>query len=207
MMLNLSRLVAHVLVAVGCMAADSPSCLIQSKQVGSLRVGMTVRVARQVLRGVVFELAEDADHMTMQTVTRGGAKIMDLYLDADETNLEKARIALIRVYDPQCATVKGIHPGSLLLEIEKQYGQLIRLERTEVESREYAEFEKVPSWLSIQSGNGEAGVYLKKKRCAESFVTNAKANSLWVSGERTSTRFFLNDAECNVAEEAVVKNQ
>lgn len=52
---------------------------------------------------------------------------------------------------------------------------------TESESREYAQFARQPSWLDVQVGNGEAGVYAKDKRCTERYVPAARIGSLWVS--------------------------
>ncbi|HYW45417.1 MAG TPA: hypothetical protein VE959_21320 [Bryobacteraceae bacterium] len=42
-------------------------------------------------------------------------------------------------------------------------------------------FEKQPSWLDIQVGNGEAGIYPPGKRCTTSYVPSAAVVSLWVS--------------------------
>lgn len=53
-----------------------------------------------------------------------------------------------------------------LADVEKRYGKLLRLERTKIESREYAGFEKLPNWMFLQTGHGEAGFYPKGKRCA-----------------------------------------
>jgi hypothetical protein len=103
---------------------------------------------------------------------------------------------VIRVYDVHCSTAEGIHPGALLAEVEKHYGKLLRLEQTETESREYAEFERLPNWMNLQAGNGEAGVYTKGSRCAYRYDPSAKVQSLWVAGPRKSNRFFENDSSC-----------
>ena len=196
--LRSSTLLANLLAGATCLAAQNSDCLIQSRQAGPVRVGMTIDQARHVLRGATLELAEDADHMTILTVSRAGHRLLDLYPDADEPRTERASVIVIRVYDPNCATGEGVHPGAPLAEVEKRYGKLLRLERTEAESREYAEFEKLPSWLDVQAGYGGAGLYADGKRCAYRYAPEAKIESLWVSKPRTSTRFFLNDAECDV---------
>ncbi len=159
---------------------------------------MTLNQATQVLHGATFQPAEDADHMPILTVMRDGTRVMDLFTDVDEPRKDRAKIELIRVYDSKCVTAEGVHPGMPLAEVEKRYGKLLRLERTDVDSREYAEFEKLPNWIDLQAGNGEAGVYPKNMRCASAYVPTAKVESLWVSHPRTNTRFFLNDSECAV---------
>lgn len=192
------NLLVPLLAASAISAAHGAPCLIQSKQVGGVRAGMTVTQARSALPGAVFKTGEDGDHMPIHTVWRATTRLMDLYVDVDEPRPDRARIELIRVYDPACATAQGVHPGMPLGDVEKHYGKLLRLERTEVEAREYAEFENAPSWMDIQCGNGKAGIYPSGKRCASTFAPAAKVESLWISHPRTSTRFFATDAECSI---------
>lgn len=187
-----------LLAGMAAWSARGATCLIAAKQVGAVRMGMTIAQARNALPGTTFQPTEDADHMAISRVFRGETRLMDLYVDIDEPRRDRAKIELIRVYDTACATAEGVHPGTLLADVEKQYGKLLRIARTEVESREYAQFEKAPSWIDIECGKGQAGVYAKGKRCASAYAPAAKVRSLWISHPRTSTRFFANDSECAV---------
>ena len=177
--------------------AERGGCLIQSKQAGGVRAGMTVAQARLVLRGNVLKRAEDGDHLPILEVLRGEVRIMDLYWDIDEPRTERALIELIRVYDPACATADGVHAGMPLAEVEKHYGKFLRIERTETEGREYAEFAQVPSWIGIQVGDGDTGMYAKGNRCAYQYRSAAKVESLWVSHPRGAAKSALRDS-CEV---------
>ena len=134
-----------LLLAVTACSANAATCLISAKQVGAVRMGMTIAQARTAMPAANFSAIQDADHMDMFRVSSAGNRIMDLYVDIDEPRRDRAKIELIRVFDSSCATAESVHPGTPLAAVEKQYGKLLRLERTETESREYAEFEKAPS--------------------------------------------------------------
>ncbi len=190
-------IVLEFLLGAACLAAQTSSCLVQSGQVGAVRVGMTVAKARLALPGTKIQRILDADQMTVLKVSRNGVPMMDLYPNDEGNFTERATIDLIRVWDPACATAEGVHPGSPLADVEKRFGKLLRLERIEIESREYAEFEKQPNWVDIQGGSGKAGRYAKGKRCAYQYAPDAKVECLWVMLPRTNTRYFRDDSECN----------
>jgi hypothetical protein len=166
--------------------AQARPCLIQENAVGAVRNGMTIRQVRAALPGAVFNLGEDTDQLAIYIVSRGGVPILDIYPNQDEKINDSNKAELLRVYDPNCATADGVHPGMLLSEVEQKYGKLKRLVLSEAEPWETAEFEKQPAWLEIQTGKGEAGVYPKGKRCAPRYAANAKAESLWVSHAMTN---------------------
>jgi hypothetical protein len=158
---------------------------------------MTIAKARLALPGTSFQRIEDADHMTVLKVFRNGVHIMDIYPNDEGNFTERATIDLIHVYDPACATAEGVHPGLPLAEVEKRFGKLLRLERIEIDSREYAEFEKQPNYMDVQAGFGDAGRYAQGKRCAYQYAAGAKVESLWVTYPHKQTRFFRDDSECN----------
>lgn len=180
---------------LGCavVSAQDSTCLIRPGQVGPFRVGMKIRQAKRMLAGATFKDGEDAEGLAILIVSRNGAPLLHIYPDQDALeNLE-----LIRVLTPDCATADGVHIGLPLAEVEKRYGRLVRIERTEVEKREEAGFEKGPGWMDIDVGSGEAGVYPKGKRCAQSYRPGAKIQGLWVRhAAAKSSRFFENDTMC-----------
>jgi hypothetical protein len=114
-------------------------------------------------------------------VIRNGLHTMDLYVGSEAPLTERSKIDMIRVFDAACATRDGVHPGMPLADVAKRYGRLKRLMVTEIESREYADFERQPPWLLIQVGNGQAGVYPPGKRCTSNYASAAHIASLWVS--------------------------
>jgi len=157
------------------------ACRIDAKAVGALRLGMTVAQARRALKGFTITARQDLDQLGILAVARNGTRLLDLYPDQDNPNKQAAVIEVIRVYDPECATVDGVHPGMLLREAEQRYRRVTRLVQTESEPREYAEFAKLPPWISVQVGNGEAGIYAKGRRCGSSYQPSARITSLWIA--------------------------
>lgn len=150
-------------------------CLIDSQGVAGVRLGMTAAQARRALKGAELRASQDGDGLPLLQVLRDRLHTMDLYVD------EHSKIDLIRVYDGACATRDGVHPGMALGEVAKRYGHLRRLAVTEIESREFADFEKGPPWLGIQVGNGQVGVYPAGKRCTTNVSSSAHIASLWVA--------------------------
>jgi hypothetical protein len=187
---------AWVLCLGGIASAQSGGCLIQADSVGAVRNGMTVAQARQALRGVTLRGSQDGDGLPLMQVIRSGLHTMDLYVDSDAPLTERSKIDMIRVYDAACATRDGVHPGMPLTEAAKRYGRLKRLMVTEIESREYADFERLPGWLLVQVGNGQAGVYPQGKRCTSNYTSSAHIASLWVS--HVANRLPDDESVCDV---------
>jgi hypothetical protein len=175
-----SRLVLFALCACAAVAQNR-ACVIEPDAVGPVHGGMTIAQARQALRGAVLKPSEDAENLPMLSVIQDGLHTMDLYYDIDDPAKERAKIELIRVYDGRCSTRDGVHPGMPLADIGRRYGRLKRLILTDVESREYAQFDNLPNWLEIQVGNGQAGIYPPGKRCTTNYNASAHIASLWVS--------------------------
>ena len=161
--------------------AQTGMCLIQVNSVGPVHAGMTIVQARQALHGATLKATEDADRLPIYAVTRDGLHTMDLYINGDETSKDRAKIELIRVFDGACATRDGVHPGMRVGEVEQRYGRLTRMMVSDTESREYAKFERQPSWLEIQVGNGQVGIYPPGKRCTTNYAPSAHVASLWIS--------------------------
>jgi hypothetical protein len=182
---NIARAWLLYIGASGGLAfAQNGACLIQADSVGPVRNGMTVAQVRQTLRGVTLRGSQDGDGLPLMQVIRNGLHTMDLYVGAEGAPMERSKIGLIRVFDAACSTRDGVHPGMALAEVAKRWGRLQRMMVSEIESREYAYFEKLPAWLEIQVGNGQAGIYPPGKRCTTNYSGSTHIASLWVSHPR-----------------------
>lgn len=176
--------------------AQAAGCLIGSDGVGAVHSGMTLAQVRQLLRGATLRPSMDAAGLRFLLVIRDGLHTMDLYPAGGDVK-DNSKIELIRVFDGTCATTDGVHPGMTLAEVGRRYGRLNRLRVTDTESREYAEFERQPSWLRIQVGNGQAGIYPPGKRCSTNYVPAAHIASLWVSST-VNNNAPEDESTCNV---------
>ncbi|MCX6621823.1 MAG: hypothetical protein NTY38_12255 [Acidobacteria bacterium] len=150
-----------------------------------MKLGMTIEQAKKAMRSATIKATADGDGANLYQVKRGTALMMHLYLANAESvdAAQPAGIGVIRVFDPACATAEGVRPGMQILAVGKRYGNLIGLERSEVESREFARFEKLPNWvaLEVHGGRGTAGVYAPGTRETQKYVRGASVQSLWVS--------------------------
>ena len=55
-------------------------------------------------------------------------------------------------------TAHGIHPGSLVSDAESVYGKITRIDRSEIESREYVTFANQPPHLTFRL-EAESGIF------------------------------------------------
>ena len=163
-------------------APKAGACVIKMNEAGPVHAGMTIRAARAALPGATFkEVEEIGGQVRFFAVTREGKHEFDLYPNQEDGIKESSKVELIRVYDPACATVEGVHPGTPLIGVEQIYGTLKKLIVEQSEKREYAQFEKLPPWLEIQAGSGDAGLYDPGQICTVRYKADARVESLWVS--------------------------
>lgn len=162
---------------------QTTACVIRADTAGSIHAGMTIRGARLALPGTVFKQTDEVGGSSIAffAVTRAGKRIMDLYPNQEDGIKETSKVELIRVYDPGCATVEGVRPGMPLIAVEGKFGNLKKLIVEQSEMREYAQFDKLPSWLEIQVGSGDAGLYDPGQLCTQRYKAAAAVESLWVS--------------------------
>lgn len=134
---------------------------ITKDSAGPVHLGMTVAQARKAMPGVKFARTIGSDGVALIELTRGEAPELMLYAgeaDPEKPIDEKAKIEMISVWGPTYQTVEGVHPGMRLGEVEKKYGKLIKITKSEIESHEYAEFTRQPAGLQFRIGLPEIGL-------------------------------------------------
>jgi hypothetical protein len=161
-------LLGVILVCVFGTAAKAtvpPDRLVSASGIGPVRLGMTVAQARQALHGFDLSRASDAEGVALIDATQSGRTMLRLFAgedDADAAIDSTATIISIEAVDPAFRTAAGIGPQSPFSAVEQAYGRLVRIQRSEVEQREYAEFEHQPPGLAFRvagADGGEAGDY------------------------------------------------
>lgn len=175
--------------------AQGRGCLIEENGVGPVHAGMTIAQARRAMHAATLKPTQDADRLPLFGAIQEGLHTMDLYVDTAPPS-DNSKITRIRVFDGACATREGVHPGMRLSDVAQKYGRVTRLITTDTESREFAQFERAPSWIDIQVGNGQEGIYPPGKRCTANYSPSAHIASLWVSHAGSST-IPQGDAACN----------
>jgi hypothetical protein len=181
--------------------AQTAACVVRENAAGPIKAGMTIKAARLALPGTVFKQTDEVGggSVAFFAVSRASKRIMDLYPDQEDGIKETSKIELIRVYDPECSTAEGVHPGLPLIAVEGKYGNLKKLILEQSEKREYAQFDKLPSWLEIQAGGGDAGIYRAGEFCTTQYKAAAIVESLWVS-HSAKNKLLDDDQFCKAAE-------
>ena len=151
---------------------------------GPVHLGMTVAQARKAMPGVKFARTTGGDGVALIELKRGETSELMLYAgeaDPEGPTDEKAKIEMISVWAPTYQTVEGVHPGMRLDEVEKKYGKLIKITKSEIESHEYAEFTRQPAGLQFRVGLpdiGLAGTYSQGSEETKVYARSAVVTSI-----------------------------
>jgi hypothetical protein len=170
-----------------CMAQTSSRTLITEKSIGSVRLGMTVAQVRKALPGYKLSRTSDGEGLALIAVERRGKTLMTLYAGESNPNRrinERGVIEHIEAIDASYRTSAGVHPGMSLREVEKRYGKIKEITLSEIESREYASFEKQPAGihLRVMSESGTAGAYAAGENSSKQYAPNGYVFSISING-------------------------
>jgi hypothetical protein len=133
-------------------ATGTRTCLVTDSAIGPIRLGMTLAEVRQALPSATLERSEDGDGAAWISVLVGGENLMSFAAEDDgagEIDLTKS-IRLMETFSPSCRTIDGVHPGSLVLDAERVMGKTAKIVKSEIESREYIEFERHPAGMTFR---------------------------------------------------------
>jgi hypothetical protein len=170
-----------------CMAQTSTRTLITEKSIGPVRLGMTVARVRKALPGCKLSRTSDGEGLALIAVERRGKTLLTLYAGESDPNRrinERAVIEHIEAIDSSYRTSAGIRPRMSLRDVEKRYGRLKEITLSEIESREYASFEKQPAGihLRVMSDSGTAGNYPEGGNSTKQYAPNAYVFSISING-------------------------
>ncbi|MDQ3038479.1 MAG: hypothetical protein M3Q51_03350, partial [Pseudomonadota bacterium] len=132
---------------------DAPTCLITGTAIGPLQLGMRLDEAQRLMPQGAFTRTSDGEGVALVDVGLDGASLAVLY--AGEEDPEKPvdltrPIEFMETFNPACVTGEGIHPGSTVESASAAYGAIKSISRSEIESREYLQFENPPAGLQFR---------------------------------------------------------
>jgi len=160
------------------------SCAVTDSSIGAIRLGMTFAEAKQALPAAQFELDSDAEGAVLVGVTLGGEVLMALFAnDLEEGTMDwTRRIDFMETFNPSCSTTNGVHPESLILDVEKVLGKTTTIMLSEIESREFITFERQPAGMIFRIDY--TGIFDEGSRETQRFERGAKIFSIALSAQR-----------------------
>jgi hypothetical protein len=156
--------------------------LLTDTSVGPVRVRMTIAQARAALRGFEVVRGTGGEGAVVYVVRRGTQTVMFLWplgKNSWDPITELTRIHDIEVVNPSYGTTAGVHPGMPLQEVERIYGKLVKIQRSEIEAQEFASFSKLPPALRIRVAVG-TGIFASGEMTTTRYVPSARVLSIRV---------------------------
>ena len=135
--------------------------LISSSGIGYVELGKTLSEASRRAPDLAFERTSDGEGVALVAVGLGSDTLV-AYTGEDDASsppdLER-KVQSLEAFTPGFMTAHGIHPGSLVSDAESVYGRITRVERSEIESREYVTFANQPPGMifRLDAGSGVFG--------------------------------------------------
>lgn len=160
-----SRLLALLAVVVVGVASAATSLRINRRSAGPVRMGMRLGALKQI-PGVSIKRTRDGEGLALVVVSKGREDWMTVYADEPDPDKPidpKAGVKNIEIISSQFATAEGVRPGMKVAEVERRYGRITGIRRSEIEGREFATFARSPMWMTfrVTAPGGFAGVYGK----------------------------------------------
>lgn len=160
----------------------SHTLLITSAGMGPVRLGMTLEDARRTLPAATFERTSDGDGVALVDVTLGTDTTLVVYAGEDDRTQPvdwSRRIERIETFSPAFHTAEGVRPGTLVRDVERLLGATTEIMLSEIESRQYIEFERQPAFLTFRLSY--AGVFSKGSRTTRRYEPGATILSIAIA--------------------------
>ena len=156
--------------------------LISESGIGSIRLEMTLDEARRAVPAAKFKRTSDGDGVALVEVRLAPGASIILWAEEDqpEAAIEwSKRIKTIETFSPAFHTTEGVHPGSLVREVEKVFGKTREIVESEIESRQYISFDAQPKFLTLTLDY--TGIFSAGTRRTKEFEPGAKIWSIGIS--------------------------
>ncbi len=115
--------------------------------IGPIKLGMAVAEAMKALPKATFSRCSDGDGAALISIRNGSEDLMVVFAGEDDPGapLQPAKkIEFIETFATTCKTAEGAHPGAKVADLEKVYGKVVKIMKSEIEQREYIDFARQP---------------------------------------------------------------
>jgi hypothetical protein len=160
--------------------------LITKSGIADIQLEMTLQEAREAVPTAEFKRVSDGDGAALVLVTFASNASLTLWADEDDPRAPidwSKHIKTIEAFGSAFHTREGIHPGTLVTDVEKVFGRTREIVKSEIESREYIAFEKQPDYLTFRLNH--TGIFPERLRRTQAFQPGATIWSIAVSTYRS----------------------
>jgi len=143
---------------------------------------MTLDEARRVVPSAKFQRTSDGEGIALVEVVLAPGSSMIVWAHEDDPDAPvdwSKTIRMIETFSPVFHTAEGAHPGSLVADVEKIYGKVREIAKSEIESREYIVFDKQPAGVTFRLNY--TGVFPDSSRTTTEVGPGAMIQSIAVS--------------------------
>lgn len=153
-------------------AQSDQAHLITQKGAGKVKFGMNLQEVRRAVRPLKTKRDTDGDGFPSLYILDGENIVMSIGSACRQEEFftdSSVKLDLIEVWSKDYSTKQGVRPGMLLSEAEKKLGKVKEIGISESESREYAEFKRMPDglWYLLSY---EAGIYENDSRTTKKYT-------------------------------------
>lgn len=153
---------------------------ITSGAAGGVQLGMPSAEILAKFPAATAQLELDSDRVEWVNLSYQNEPLISIMLDK---NTHTA--SLIRVLSPRFHTEQGVRVGENLQSASDKLGGLNEIQWTEIESREFATFNKAPDNMVFQvvAAAGTAGIYKNGETSTTLASPSAAIHSIWLMQE------------------------
>src|SRR6266550_147911 len=126
------------------MSVSGAGDVISESGVAGLRLGMTLDEARRALPAATFARTADGEGAALVEVTRAPNESLILWAGEEDPDAPidwSKEIKTIETFSAAFHTAEGVRAGALVTDVERVFGRTKEIVRSDIESREYIEFE------------------------------------------------------------------
>ncbi|MGH9946613.1 MAG: hypothetical protein ACRD6X_05375, partial [Pyrinomonadaceae bacterium] len=182
---NLLMIAAISLLFFAAANAQTPN-LITGNSAGKVKIGMTVAQVRKAVAPMRLSRTSDGEGVALIALKNGKNMVMTLYAGEENREAkinEKAKVEQIWVWSKSYKTANGVRAGMLVSQAEKILGPLKEIVRSEIESREFAEFTDQPAGIDLRLNSGDGDFPVGSNRTTK-YAPAARIFSINVLGSR-----------------------
>ena len=134
--------------------------LISDAGIGPIRLGLSLDSLAKVTPNLEPMRTSDGDGVALVAIPLGLDTVIAYTGEDDPQSLVDLSkpVESVETMSPGFQTAQLVHPGSFVRDAESVYGKIVRVEKSEIESREYVTFAEQPANMVFRLDNG-SGVF------------------------------------------------